>query len=815
MKKQIKQEKTILSKYESLLYILAFTLPVLIMLVVLNIGGFYPFGNKTMFIMDMRDQYLEFFASLRNIFSGDSSLFFSWSRTMGGNYMGLFAYYMASPLSFITIFFSLKNMAAAILVLTLLKLGLCGLSFSIYSNYIWKRSHSETNALLLVFSVCYAMLSYNMVYSLCPMWLDGVLLLPAILLGVEKMLDGRKGLHYMLALAALFICNYYTGYMVGIFTAVYFLYRLLCEYKKGSAETGGKACGIRILRFTGMTFLSLGLSAPILLPVARDLIQGKLSFQNYRPDVTTNFESITDLFGKLTNGVYDSITNAGLPAIYCGYLALLLAVVFFFLRKISIREKIGAAVIILFLALSFYFTEWDIAWHGFQYPNWFPYRYAFVFSFFILYMAVRAYCVLSQNHFLQDKIISKKWRIASLATILVLVTSLEMGHNGNVLLAGLDNEFHYVETQDYEDFIDKTKPLVDDIKSKDNGFYRINQGYEFSKNDAMLLGYNGMTHYSSTFNAAVNNLTPKLGIAQAHLWNSGYGSNLMLDSLFAVKYVINDKPAPSGYEKISETPLGAVSYKNSNALAIAYSAPVRTLNPNLTASNPFENQNTLFSEITGTDTALFTEYNYAEKTTDNGWSYRFTADSENPIYLYMSSSNASWADVYVNDNWVGNYFSTETNCSLYLGTFSAGQEVTVTVNPSEPASADYTVIAQLHTDPLKSALKDLKQNEMKIEKHTGGNLSGTINVPDKQKILTSIPYDSGWTITIDGEKVTPEVFADTFMTFTAAPGEHEIKFTYISPGFTTGLLLFVTALLIAILYFSSIKSYFLKKLHNR
>ncbi|MDE7044223.1 MAG: YfhO family protein, partial [Acetatifactor sp.] len=32
----------------------------------------------------------------------------------------------------------------------------------------------------------------------------------------------------MLALAALFVSNYYIGYMAGIFTGLYFLYRLTC-----------------------------------------------------------------------------------------------------------------------------------------------------------------------------------------------------------------------------------------------------------------------------------------------------------------------------------------------------------------------------------------------------------------------------------------------------------------------------------------------------------------------------------------------------------------------------------------------------------
>ena len=88
----------------------AFLLPVLLFLCILYQCGFYPFGEKSMLIMDMKDQYVEFFASLRDALFGDYSLFFSWSRSMGGNYWGILTYYLASPLSFITLFFPVEQL---------------------------------------------------------------------------------------------------------------------------------------------------------------------------------------------------------------------------------------------------------------------------------------------------------------------------------------------------------------------------------------------------------------------------------------------------------------------------------------------------------------------------------------------------------------------------------------------------------------------------------------------------------------------------------------------------------------------------------
>jgi len=803
------------------LYAMSFLIPIAVMLFIFKGCGFYPFGEKSLFIMDMRDQYLEFFASLRNMVSGDDSLFFSWSRSMGGNYLGLFAYYIASPLSFLTVFFPLKDMPSAILLLTVLKIGLSGISFAVFGRYVWShnvvsdtfidRKHKNSQdripliqgrknwrlLFVLPFSISYALISYNMVYSMCLMWLDGVILLPVILLGVEKILDGRKGLHYMLGLAALFICNYYTGYMVGVFTAIYWVYRILCCVQK----TNIREYVIKTLRFTVSTLFAFGISAPLILPVVKDLIQGKLAVESYVPDIQTNFEFM-ELFGKLKNGVYDSITNSGLPAIYCGYFAVILAVVFFLLPRITVREKIGSAFILVFLACSFYDTKLDIAWHGFQYPTWFPYRYAFVASFFLLYIALRGMCRICS---FQNVVLCKNDMLIFIAVMLCMAVVFDLQKNGSAMFAGLDQEFRYSTVKDYEAFLDKTLPLVQQIEQEDQGFYRVNQGYEFSKNDAMLLGYHGMTHYSSTFNAAINSLTPKLGIAQTHIWNSGYGSDPLLDSLFAVKYLIDDGMVPSDYSLLNKNREGAALYANENVLSIAYAASCENISPSLEGMDPFENQNILLNTIAGTDESYFTKYAYSKEGSGQNWQYSFQADSDNPVYLYMKSDRFAWADVYVNENWVGNYFSSETSCNLYLGNFQPGEQVVVNVAASEPLAIDYAIIGQLHMDLLEQTLHQLQKSGMDITRHVGGKLSGTIHVDDQQKIITSIPYDAGWTVKVNGKKAKTSKFADTFLVIDAQKGEHEISFRYISPGFRMGMLVFIITVLVAAIYFAPLR----------
>lgn len=783
--------------------VLGFCLPVITMLWILKSCGFYPAGDRSALIMDMRDQYVEFYASLRQIIKGESSIFFSWSRSMGGNYFGLFAYYIANPLSWLTVFFPIRKLPLAMDVLLVLKIGLCGLTFTLFGQYVAKRMQAKLGYFILLPALCYALISYNMVYSLSVMWLDAVCLLPLILLGVERILEGKKPFFYMLILAYAIMQNYYTGYMLAVFTACYVVFRLVALADKNQK----RQLAIQAGTILGATLLAVALAAPILFGVYKDLAQGKLAANNtnFTTANTTNFV-FGQIFGKWNMGVYDSITNAGLPAVFCGYGMLVLALSFFIVSGIKIREKLVAAAIIILLLCSFYYVSLDKVWHGMQYPNWFPYRYAFLFSFWVIYLAFRALCAWSLQSKLQAKIegMPRAALVKKLvAVVCIFVAMLELYHNGHALLEGLNGEFGYKSMAEYEAFVDKTQPLVEDIKATDSSFYRVNQQYEYSKNDALLFGYHGMTHYSSTFNAAINQLTPSLGIAQTYFWNSGYGSNLMLDSFFACKYILADRTVPNTYEQKNTTPAASASYLNPYSLSIAYSAPASNLAPYVSDQDVFANQNAFINGITDGQTNYFIECNpNFNQESGNQWSYTVKVPSSNPMYLYMRAEGTSWANVYVNDNWVGNAFSSETNGTLFLGDFNAGEEIVVRVvaGENEMVNPYYYRLVQLDNQAVTNTLQGLQAKGMEVIKQKGTVLKGTITVGEGERIMTSIPYDVGWTVKIDGKKVDVQTYAGTFMTIPCEAGTHTVEMHYASPGVSTGLVIAFFAVLLAIVY---------------
>lgn len=204
------------TKKENLLFCIVSTLiSTFGILLILKSNGFYPFKEVTLFTFDMKEQYLPFFSSLHYLIGGDDSIFFHWSKSLGGNYIGLYAYYLASPFSWLTTLFSIEKLPLAIFLMTVSKISLSGLTFSVYVNFLWNKYNSlpaQTSSYrrllahltLLPLPVAYALMSYNLQFALSIMWLDGVILLPLLLLGVEKLLDKQRNLWFILPLTAIF-----------------------------------------------------------------------------------------------------------------------------------------------------------------------------------------------------------------------------------------------------------------------------------------------------------------------------------------------------------------------------------------------------------------------------------------------------------------------------------------------------------------------------------------------------------------------------------------------------------------------------------
>jgi len=69
------------------------------------------------------------------------------------------------------------------------------------------------------------------------------------------------------------------------------------------------------------------------------------------------------------------------------------------------------------------------------------------------------------------------------------------------------------------------------------------------------------------------------------------------------------------------------------------------------------------------------------------------------------------------------------------------------------------------------------------------HLKGTIAFSKDGSLLTTIPYDEGWTVRIDGQPVRTQAAYGALLSVQVTKGTHDISFSYQTPGFMTGLLI--------------------------
>ncbi len=118
--------------------------------------------------------------------------------------------------------------------------------------------------------------------------------------------------------------------------------------------------------------------------------------------------------------------------------------------------------------------------------------------------------------------------------------------------------------------------------------------------------------------------------------------------------------------------------------------------------------------------------------------------------------------------------------------------IEVPVNDAE-GNVELFVVKQ-HDDVFQKAYNKLSKNPMKVTKFEDTAVEGTVNIDKGQMLYTSINYDEGWSVTVDGKPLnysSDEVcrIGNALTGIHLAPGEHTIAFKYHAKGLRTGLLL--------------------------
>ncbi len=813
-----------------IVYALAFFLPLVCMLIVYAVMKIFPFGDKTLLIMDMDDQYAEFFGYLHRVLLGGDSLQYSFTKSFGGNTVGLFSYYLSSPFSFLAVFFPHSAIPEEILVITLLKIATSGLTFAIFLRYVFKKCDMS----VVLFSCCYALSMYSVHYSMCVMWLDSVIWLPIILLGLEKILEDRAPWTFVFAYALSMISNYYTCYMSTIFIGIYFFFR----YVSRGGEMSAKDLGVKLLKVVGSGVLGVLLSMFILLPSFFDIVSGKLQYVGYSWKGFWS-EEVFNIPRRLFIGQYDTITNPGSPSIFCGMICGLMAGVFFFNPKIKLRVKISAAAVYLVLFISFFITKIDTAWHLFQYPNWFPYRYAYVFCFFSVMTAfwgfieteksvknwvfsgIAVYGVLILCVWLFDKECLKNTKFvvlsfvfaagyaaliiayafapdrlrAYLCCVMILAVCTELCINGVDTLKGLDKVFHYTSVAEYRERADVLDSFADDIKKTDSGFYRAEKNLFDTNNSGLCFGYRGLTHYSSTFNNNMLKYNKSMGMLQEHILTRYAGSTEITDCLLGVRYIGSEKKVSDKYETLRRTNKYTI-YRNPYAQSIGFAADESALNAISYSGSVMSNQDAFARSLLG-QSFVSSVPNVAQ--TDGGAGREFTANRDGTYYFYTDVKYSGSITLKVNGADKPFEYDSGQKKLFCLGVFKTGDKVAFKLS-----NANYmknVQVASVDSDKLFAACSEkVKTDSYNITDYGSRWLKGEVTLEDGEVLFTTLPYEKGWRAYVDGKRTDVVCAQDAFLAVRVGEGTHTVKLKFTAPGLWMGSFISIITLIALLAY---------------
>ena len=792
-----------------------------ILLIVMIILGIYPFGKNTLIVSDLRDQYMIFIGYLKNMDS-----FYTFSGSLGENFLTLGAYYLMSIFNIFTLFFNSKLMPLIITFIIVLKICLSSVSMMYYLN----KSYGEKKENLL-FSLSYGLMGYVVAFYFHIMWFDAIILFPLVVLGIENIINKKKSSLYIISLTLLILSNYYFGVIVCIFSVLYFIYLLFLKKKFDKRV---------IFKYIISSLLSGMMCMVILVPMVYGVLNGKALINMDNPIIPTIHNSMSLLSKILPFSFAGSSVYHGAANIYVGSLTIICVILYFFSDN-NKREKVINLVFITILFLTFRIHFLDLLFHGLTEPNCFDYRHAFLLSFMLIKLGYEGY----QKEFIKNKylllgIISfhliifffgydyfKDIRVLLLILsmiimiiytfllekkrfkYLILLLVLELfGNSLNTIGVISLTEKDKSNLDSYKEYITLNEDIINEIKRMDNTFYRMEKDYhhENSINDSMLFDYNGVSHFDSTSNAKTEKFLENVGfrrlVTRAFY---GTGSTRGVDMLLGIKYLLSLKDNFKDYEKIMQGDINV--FENPYYIGMGFMNDFDNKDI-LFTDNIFENLNNIFNNEMYVKEDYHIDYinvtrdgDTYKRIGDNAKIvYTFNIKTDNNYYLYFKDNlvreNYKTATIKINDRIINDYFTKYNYSMIDLGRFNKEEEVVIEIILNNDSLLISDALIYYEDDNVfMDTYNKLRNKGINITKINSSKLE--MNV-ESGSVILSIPYDKGWKIKNNGKEIDYYEVFNGLIGFNANEGE--VSLEYLPSGLKIGSIISVISLLGTIIY---------------
>lgn len=787
--------------------------------------------ENSIFTSDSYSQYLALFEKLKRIISSTDSLFYSFQGGLGGSFLGTIFYYLCSPFNLLLFFF--EDMQKFVVVITLLKFLVASLTALYFFRYHFKE---ESTIYAILFSILYVFISFNVLHFIHIMWLDAVLMLPLLLVGIDKFIKKKNILPYVLPLIYIIVTNYYFGYMACIFSFLYFNYQLLSER---SIKSEIKDILKQNVLFIAISILAVLCTSFVLFEIVHylpgyartttEFLNGEKFIFHGNP-----FHFLESFLLGATQDI--DFLNADKFFLYFSILGFLLVILYFANPEIKGKEKILTFLMIFILYLSVSANYFNYAWHGFAKPQFFNGRFTFLFCFFLLFIAIKSLSKIShltKKSYLLSILfitimlfiyyITKKDTIMMYSNlglfvayllllyfiktekvymplIIITLAILEVESNAFIEL----NKYSFVSKENYYAQNETYRYAINDIKVHDKSpFYRIENNVTDPYNGPIYYNYNGIDIFLSTIQDEMANFFNNMGLGSGSTKKntiSYYTGNKIMDSLFGIKYqvLINDYSEIDGYELITEEEIQSNTiriYKNPNSLSLGFMVNSKILDVKKDL-NALQYQNNILKAMIDSKVDIFENISLTEEG-NYYYSFENTKKKDMCFYTAIDSSNGyNNFTLYLNDDYLEKTEDWEIIC-----TESSNKEnLELSYTNLDENQHLGTFAAYYDEEAWKNTINSLKEQELNIIEFKDNKIKGTVtSTKEKDILFTTIPYDDNWNVYIDGEKVKTEKVLDALLGVKIDSGTHSVEFKYRPKQFYLGLCVSIISFIILVI----------------
>ena len=794
--------------------------------------------------MDAYIQYIDFFSYFKDVLAGKNSIAYTFGKTLGGSNIAVFSYYLASPFNLLLLFFDNEHIHTFFDLTVALKISLASAAFAYFGIHRFSQVKRENSLLLVLISMGYGLCQYNLAQGSNIMWLDGVYMLPFILLQVYYLVRDGKAWKLSVLVGITIVFNWYSAGIDCVFTGIWILFELgmtAVERKIAVKEAIKK-----LFLYVRAMILGVLLSAFLFLPTVGALkksTRGSLHFEDLKNLALTG--EIPSLVQKYTYGARSELGSA---AIFCGSLAIVLAISVIFNSKIEAKKRALMGGLFAVSLLTLYWNPLYVVFSLFQRVTSYQYRYSYTAVFVVLFLAL-----YSNYEILEKEQLGKLLKIATAISVsmvtlyylkpvnsfacvyataaavivetlfyvlgkisqqkkylwkaaLSVIAVADLACNANFLMGYYSRD----DVTSYQQYRKEQEQLLSMVEDVGDTFYRISQtsnhgidenNLTANYNEAIAYNYASISGYTSSPDDVQREFLDKMGypINGENMCITN-DSILGADSLLGVKYILSSYTMPGLEELQGETDGEKKAFYNPYALPTAFTYDGADSEVEAQAENgPFEYQNSLYEQIFGLSEELYKPLQYTAVENENGVEVDLEVPDGENIIVYGYIPCGYWSDdyIYVNEKFVTKYscwlaprvfyipIEDSTNCKIKI----QGAERNFDPNTMQFYALDLDVL-QKYTDKANANKADniIVKNgfvEATVQSEKGGNC-----------LFLSVPIDGGWNVELNGEKAQTSSVGNCLYSIQLEQGTNEIKMTYHVKYLKTGMVVSLLALFV-------------------